>query len=101
MDLAIDIVPMGTTIVAVGIAKAPAPVDLGRVTVRELTLVGTNAMVRESDLPDAARLVAARAGRWDAVTGAPVPFDRLLDDALIPIAEGRPPVVKTIVLPPE
>lgn len=100
MNLAIDIVPMGTTIVAVGIAKAPAPVDLGRVTVRELTLVGTNAMVRETDLDDAARLVAARAGRWDAVTAAPIPFDELVDGALRPISEGRPPAVKSLVLPP-
>jgi len=100
MDLAIEIVPMGTTVVAVGIAKAPAPVDLGRVTVREITLVGTNAMVRETDLPDAARLVAARAGRWDAVAPAPLPFSALVDGALAPISEGRPPAVKSLVLPP-
>lgn len=100
LDLAIEIVPMGTTIVAVGIAKAPAPVDLGRVTVREITLVGTNAMVRETDLDDAARLVAARAGRWDAVAPAPLPFERLVDGALAPIADGRPPAVKSLVLPP-
>ncbi len=100
MDLAIDTAPMGTTIVAVGIAKAPAPVDLGRVTVRELTLVGTNAMVRETDLGDAARLVAARAGRWDAVAAAPLPFEQVVDGALAPIAEGRPPAVKSLVLPP-
>jgi (R,R)-butanediol dehydrogenase/meso-butanediol dehydrogenase/diacetyl reductase len=100
MDLAIEIVPMGTTVVAVGIAKAPAPLDLGRVTVRELTLVGTNAMVRETDLDDAARLVAARAGRWDAVAPAPLPFEQLVDGALAPIAEGRPPAVKSLILPP-
>lgn len=100
MDLAIEIVPMGTTIVAVGIAKAPAPVDLGRVTVRELTLVGTNAMVRETDLDDAARLVAVRAGRWGDVAASPLPFERLVDGALAPIAEGRPPAVKSLVLPP-
>lgn len=100
MNLAIDIVPMGTTIVAVGIAKTPAPVDLGRVTVRELTLVGTNAMVRETDLDDSARLVAARAGRWDVVAAPPLPFEQLVDAALAPIAEGRPPAVKSLVLPP-
>lgn len=101
MDLAIDIVPMGTTIVAVGIAKTAMPVDLGRVTVRELSIIGTNAMVRETDLDAAARLVAARAGRWDAVAPAPLPFDRVVDDALAPIAEGRPPAVKSLVLPPK
>jgi (R,R)-butanediol dehydrogenase/meso-butanediol dehydrogenase/diacetyl reductase len=100
MNLAIETVPMGTTIVAVGIAKAPAPVDLGRVTVRELTLVGTNAMVRETDLDDAARLVATRAGRWGIVAAPPLPFEKLVDGALAPIAEGRPPAVKSLVLPP-
>lgn len=100
MDLAIDLVPMGTTIVAVGIAKAPAPVDLGRVTVRELTLVGTNAMVRETDLVDAARLVAQRAGGWGDIAAAPLPFEDLVEGALRPIAEGRPPAVKSLVLPP-
>lgn len=100
MSLAIETVPMGTTIVAVGIAKAPAPVDLGRVTVGGLTLVGTNAMVRETDLADAARLVAARAGRWGIVAAPPLPFEQLVDGALAPIAEGRPPAVKSLVLPP-
>ena len=100
MDLAIETVPMGTTIVAVGIAKAAMPVDLGRVTVRELSIIGTNAMVRETDLDVAARLVAARAGRWDAVAPAPLPFERVVEDALVPIAEGRPPAVKSLVLPP-
>lgn len=99
LDLAIDIVPMGTTIVVVGIAKSPAPVDMGRVTVRELALIGTNAMVRETDLEEAARLVAARAGRWDIVA-TPMPFDDLVEGALAPIAEGRPPAIKSIVLPP-
>ena len=100
MDLAIELVPMGTTVVVVGIAKAPAPVDLGRVTVREITLVGTNAMVRETDLPEAARLVAARAGRWGGVAAPPLPFEHLVDGALAPIAEGRPPAVKSLILPP-
>jgi len=101
MDLAIERVPMGTTIVAVGIAKAPAPADLGRVTVRELTLVGTNAMVRETDLDDAARLVAQRAGRWGGVIAPPLPFEQLVEGALAAIAEGRPPAVKSLILPPE
>ncbi len=100
LRLAIEIVPMGTTIVVVGIAKAPAEVDMGRVTVRELSLIGTNAMVREIDLPDAARLVAARAGEWGAIAPAPIPFERLVDGALEPIAAGRPPAIKSLVLPP-
>lgn len=100
LALAIEVVPMGTTIVTVGIAKEPAPVDMGRVTVREISLVGTNAMVRETDLGEAARLVAARAGRWELVAPAPLPFARLVPDALERIADGRPPAIKTLVQPP-
>lgn len=98
--LALEVVPMGTTIAQVGIAKAAFPLDLGRVTVRELSLIGTNAMVRETDLADAARLVAARAGRWVLVAPAPIAAERIVDDALRPIAEGRPPAIKTLVRPP-
>lgn len=100
VGLAIDVVPMGTTIVQVGIAKAPFPLDIGRVTVRELSLVGTNAMVRETDLPDAARLVAARAGRWDIACPPPIAAERIVEDALRPMVEGRPPAIKTLVRPP-
>jgi len=100
MNLAVDVVPMGTTIVAVGIAKTANPVDLGRVTVRELSIIGTNAMVRETDLVEAARLVARRAAGWHDVTGEPLPFERLVEGALRPISEGRPPAVKSLVLPP-
>jgi (R,R)-butanediol dehydrogenase / meso-butanediol dehydrogenase / diacetyl reductase len=100
LALAVEIVPVGTTIVAVGIAKTPIEVDLGRVTVRELSLIGTNAMVRETDLPEAARLVAARAGRWGTVAPPALPFHDLVEGALAPIAAGRPPAIKTVILPP-
>ncbi|MDN3496242.1 alcohol dehydrogenase catalytic domain-containing protein [Planococcus sp. APC 4015] len=100
LSLAVDVVPMGTTVVVVGIAKEPYPVDMARITVRELSLIGTNAMVRETDLTDAARLVAERAGRWDLVAPLPVPFSAVVRDALAVIADGRPPAIKTLVLPP-
>lgn len=63
LQLALEIVPMGTNIVIVGIQKALRQVDLARVTVRELSFIGTNAMVRETDFPEAARLVAIRRGK--------------------------------------
>lgn len=100
LNLAIDIVPMGTTIVVVGIAKTPAPINIARVTVRELLLVGTNAMVRETDLDEAARLVALRAGQWGIIAPTPIPFDELVTGGLLPISEGKPPAIKTLVFPP-
>lgn len=100
LELALDVSPMGTTIVQVGIAKTAFPVDVGRITVRELSLVGTNAMVRETDLPEAARLVAARSGRWGTVASSPIPARRLVEEALAPMVDGRPPAIKTLVRPP-
>lgn len=99
LQLAIDIVPMGTEIVMVGIHKAPRTVDLARVTVRELSLIGTNAMVRETDFPEAARLVAQRRGQWGRIAPEPLPLDQLVDGALRPMSEGRPPAIKTLIRP--
>ncbi|ALJ21767.1 zinc-dependent alcohol dehydrogenase [Microbacterium sp. No. 7] len=99
LQLALDIVPMGTEIVMVGIHKAPRTIDLARVTVRELSLIGTNAMVRETDFPEAARLVAARRGQWGEIAPAPLPLDDLVDGALRPMSEGRPPAIKTLIHP--
>ncbi|WP_336631835.1 MULTISPECIES: zinc-dependent alcohol dehydrogenase [unclassified Microbacterium] len=99
IQLAIDIVPMGTEIVLVGIQKALRSVDLARVTVRELSLIGTNAMVRETDFPEAARLVATRRGRWGSIAPDPLTLDRLVDEALRPMSDGAPPAIKTLVRP--
>lgn len=99
LRLAIDSVPMGTEIVMVGIQKAPRTVDLARVTVRELSLIGTNALVRETDFPEAARLVAARRGEWTRIAPEPLSLDQLVDDALRPMSEGRPPAIKTLIRP--
>lgn len=99
LQLALEIVPMGTNIVLVGIQKLPSTVDLANVTVRELALIGTNALVRETDFPEAAKLVAARRGKWDDIAPAPIPLDDLVDAALRPMSEGKPPAIKTLVRP--
>lgn len=99
LQLAIDIVPMGTNIVMVGIHKAPRTVDLARVTVRELSLIGTNAMVRETDFPDAAALIASRKGQWSEIAPEPLPLDQLVQGALRPMLEGKPPAIKTLIKP--
>lgn len=99
LQLALEIVPMGTEIVMVGIHKAPREVDLARVTTRELSLIGTNAMVRETDFPEAARLVAARRGGWGSIAPDPLPIDELVEGALRPMTQGRPPAIKTLIRP--
>ena len=99
LQLALEIVPMGTNIVAVGIQKLPRSIDVGRLTVRELSLIGTNALVRETDFPEAAKLVALRRGAWGAIAPAPLALAELVEGALRPMSEGRPPAIKTLITP--
>ncbi len=96
---ALAVSPPGTRVVAVGIQRRPLEVDLAALTVRELSLIGTNAQVRESDFPRAVELVARRAGRWAAVAPTVIPLADLVDGALRPMSEGRPPAVKTLIDP--
>lgn len=99
IQLALEIVPMGTNIVAVGIQKLPSSIDLGSLTVRELSLIGTNALVRESDFPEAARLIAQRRGQWSNIAPAPLPLEDIVEGALRPMSEGKPPAIKTLIAP--
>jgi (R,R)-butanediol dehydrogenase/meso-butanediol dehydrogenase/diacetyl reductase len=91
--------PKGAKIVLVGIQHEPVTLDLGQVTLREQTLLGTNALVRESDFPTAVDLVARRRGRWSIVAPRVLPLDQLVDGALQPMSEGRAPAIKTLIDP--
>ena len=92
--------PRGCRIVLVGIQKAPVEVDLARLTLEEHILIGTNALVREIDFAPAVALVAKRAGRWGLVAPRVVPMvGGLIEEALIPMAEGRSKAIKTLVDP--
>lgn len=99
LEVALRVVPMGATVVLVGIQKAPRTIDLARVTTREIDLIGTNALVRETDFPAGARLVARRRGGWGALAPPPLPLEDVVEGALRPMAEGRPPAVKTCIRP--
>jgi (R,R)-butanediol dehydrogenase/meso-butanediol dehydrogenase/diacetyl reductase len=99
LALALRLVPMGTDVIAVGIQKVPVEIDMGGLTLRELSLIGTNAMVRDTDFPEAAVLVAQRRGRWGDIAPEPIAMADLIDKALRPMSEGRPPAIKTLVRP--
>lgn len=96
---AIEISPPGTRVVAVGIQARPVELDLAALTVRELTIIGTNALVRETDFPHAVELVARRAGRWDLVAPWVLPLSELVEGALRPMSEGKARAVKTLIDP--
>jgi len=96
---ALAVAPTGARIVAVGIQRRPVELDLGRLTIREQQIIGTNALVRETDFPRAVELVASRAGRWGSVAPEVIPLDEVVEGALRPMSEGRPPAIKTLVDP--
>ncbi len=95
----LDIAGKGARIVLVGIQHAPTTLDLADVTLTEKTLIGTNALVRETDFPTAVELVARRRGRWRLVAPRVLPLADLVEGALRPMGEGRAPAIKTLIDP--
>jgi threonine dehydrogenase-like Zn-dependent dehydrogenase len=96
---ALAIAPRGGRIVAVGVQKAPPAIDLRRLTLDELELVGTVAHVCREDLPEALRLLAARAEGWADMAPDVLPLDDLMADGILPLAEGRSTRIKTLIDP--
>lgn len=99
LESAWAVLPPGTRLVAVGIQKAPHEIDLPGLTVGERELIGTNAHVAAVDLPAAVRLLAERDGGWSDIAPQVFPLERLVDEALQPLAEGRPRRIKTLFDP--
>lgn len=96
---AIATVSAGGRIVTVGIAKHPVPIDARRVTTKELELVGTNALIGREDVPEAARLLALDPAAWQDVAPVAIPLDRLVEDGIAPMTEGRAAHIKLLVDP--
>lgn len=96
---ALEVAPTGARIVAVGIQRRPVEIDLGLVTIREKSIIGTNALVREIDFPRAVELIASRAGRWGTIAPDVLPLADLVEGALRPMSEGRAPAIKTLIDP--
>jgi (R,R)-butanediol dehydrogenase / meso-butanediol dehydrogenase / diacetyl reductase len=89
----------GGRVVAVGLHDHPREIDLRSLTLRELSIVGTNAHVVGDDLPEALRLLAARAEPWSDVAPIALSLDRLVPDGLEPLADGRSTRIKTLIDP--
>jgi threonine dehydrogenase-like Zn-dependent dehydrogenase len=89
----------GGRLVAVGVQAGERPIDLRRLTLQEVELVGTNAHVCDDDLPEALRLLAVRGSTWADVAPSVVPLSKLVSDGLEPMADGRSTRIKTLVDP--
>jgi (R,R)-butanediol dehydrogenase/meso-butanediol dehydrogenase/diacetyl reductase len=91
--------PLGARIVLTGLHGQPRTIDLRRVTLREIELIGTNAHVCDVDLPEALRLLASRLDGWGDVAPEAFPLAELLDEGIVPIAERRARRIKTLIDP--
>jgi (R,R)-butanediol dehydrogenase / meso-butanediol dehydrogenase / diacetyl reductase len=98
LGFALSMLPAGGRLVAVGIQEGPVAIDVRRLTLAELELVGTNAMVRGRDLDEALALLAGRAQGWDDVAPEVIPLEDVAETLTL-IGTGRSPAVKVLVDP--
>jgi (R,R)-butanediol dehydrogenase/meso-butanediol dehydrogenase/diacetyl reductase len=99
LDEAVDALLPGGRLVVVGLQSEPVPIDLRRLTLTEVELIGTNAHVCDVDLPEALRLLAERGNGWTDVAPALLPLADLVPEGIRPMAEGRGARVKTLIDP--
>jgi (R,R)-butanediol dehydrogenase/meso-butanediol dehydrogenase/diacetyl reductase len=99
LDIALSMVAPGGRVVAVGLHEHRRELDVLSLTLREVQLIGTNAHVCARDMPKALELLAARNGSWADMAGVAIGLDRLVDDGIVPLVEGRPTQIKTLVDP--
>ena len=92
------LVPRGR-LVMIGLTGGLMPVDLRRLTLREVALVGTMAHAFPADFPEAVRLLGTRAEGWNDLAPLALPLTDLVEGALIPMAEGRSKRIKTLLDP--
>lgn len=86
-------------VVAVGLNAKSVALNVRSLTLREVSLVGSNAHVFAADFAEAARLVGHRTGGWGDVAPVALPLESLVDGGLQPMVEGRAERIKTIIDP--
>jgi threonine dehydrogenase-like Zn-dependent dehydrogenase len=91
--------PTGARLVVIGLHERPREVDLRHITLAEQEVIGTNAHACLTDLPEALRLLAARDRDWADIAPLALSLDRLVEDGILPLVEGRSRRIKTLVDP--
>ena len=89
----------GARVVLVGLQGAAYELDARRLSLEERELIGTNAHVCGTDLPEAVRLLALREYGWADVAPLALSLDELVEHGLRPLAEGRGGRIKTLIDP--
>jgi (R,R)-butanediol dehydrogenase / meso-butanediol dehydrogenase / diacetyl reductase len=85
---AIAMVRRGGRVVIVGLQADPVSLDLFDVAVREIEISSALAHVCNSDLPEALDILA-RTDLASIILDRVIPLERLVDDGLMALAEGR------------
>jgi len=96
---ALALSPRGARVVLVGLQNGSAEFNARDLSLREVELIGTNAHVVTSDLPEALRLLASRPGGWTDIAPLALSLDDLVEEGLRPLAERRSARIKTLVDP--
>ena len=91
--------PGGARLVLIGLHEHPREIDVRRVTLREIELIGTNAHVCGVDLPEAVRLLATRMEGWADLAPDAYPLQELVTEGIAPLAESRARRIKTLIDP--
>jgi (R,R)-butanediol dehydrogenase/meso-butanediol dehydrogenase/diacetyl reductase len=90
----------GGRLVAVGIPLEGAPIDLRRVVLEELTLLGSVGHVWDEDFAEAVRLLCTDAVDGTALITHRLPLDKAVEEGFALLADrGDEPVVKVLVSP--
>ena len=98
LDSVLSTARPGSTIVPVGIQRDDVSIPVAQWTVREYTVVGTNAHVFADDLPDAVRLLSTR-DDWSDVAPLVLPLDDTVPQGIEPIRTGAAHRIKTLIDP--
>ena len=99
LALALTAIGRGVRLVVVGMQGRPAELDFRHLSISEGQVVGTNALVAATDLPQALQFLARRPGSWADVAPLALALDDLVDAGIRPLASGQSVRVKTLVDP--
>jgi (R,R)-butanediol dehydrogenase/meso-butanediol dehydrogenase/diacetyl reductase len=98
-DLAAAVAAPTCRIVIVGLQAAPNEVDLRVLSQREHELIGSNAQDTSVDLPEAVRLLRARATGWGRIAPAAIPLEDIVREGIEPLVDRHSSQIKTLIDP--
>lgn len=90
---------LGARIVAVGLQDGELPVGFRDLSLREMEIIGTNALVCHIDFPTAVAMLARDGRDWSRVAPMVIGLDDVVVEGLTPLADGTSRRIKTLIDP--